>query len=117
MPKKNIDPAKLNSIENINDALIIACIRSRPSYFKPYLLSEKVSTDFPDKDIFYKFFKRMLAFSKKASLGELHFKLNPSTSDRDFEMYEFHDNFHVHARLSIIVKKSEDTFYIDVLPF
>jgi hypothetical protein len=117
MPKKNIAPAKLNSIENINDALIKACIRSRPSLFKPYLLSEKVSTDCSDKDIFYKFFKRMLAFSKKASMGELHFKLNPASPDSNFEIYEFHDNFHVHARLSIIVKKSEDTFYIDVLPF
>jgi len=32
----------LNSIENIKEALIKACIRSRPSYFKPYLTSEKV---------------------------------------------------------------------------
>jgi hypothetical protein len=117
MPKINIEPAKLNSIENINDALIKACIRSRPSFFKPYLFSEKFVTDFPDKERFYKYFRRMLTFSKKASLGELHFKLNPSRSDRNFEIYEFYDNFHMHARLSIIVKKSENTIFIDVLPF
>lgn len=65
MPKKIITSEQLNSIENIKEALIKACIKSRPSYFKPYLFSEKVITSVPDKEAFYKFFRRMLSLAKK----------------------------------------------------
>lgn len=49
----------MDSIENIKEALVKAYIKSRPSYFKPYLASEKVTCE-PDKEGFYKFFKYML---------------------------------------------------------
>ena len=48
---------KMDSIATIKEALLKACIKSRPSYFKPYLASEKVNCE-PDKEGFYKFYIR-----------------------------------------------------------
>ncbi|MEI8045798.1 MAG: hypothetical protein WCI92_00360 [Bacteroidota bacterium] len=106
-----------DSIEAIKEALIKACIKSRPSYFKPYLFSEKVTCE-PDKEGFYKFFKYMLAASKKKSDGELFLKIKFLYPDnRTVAHYEFYDTKHIHARLTIIVEESNQSIYLDVLPF
>jgi len=77
----------MDSIENIKKALIKACILSRSSYFKPYLVLEKVICE-PDKESFYKFFKYMLAVSKKTSNGELFLKISfPNTENKNIQHY------------------------------
>jgi hypothetical protein len=78
--KNNI---KIDSIEKIKGALIEACILSRSSYFKPYLVLEKVICE-PDNESFYKLFKYMLAVSKKTSDGELFLKKRfPNTENKN----------------------------------
>ena len=68
----------MDSIENIKEALVKACVNTRPSYFKPFLASDKVTTEFEDKESFYKSFKYMLSASRKMSEGELHLKIKQS---------------------------------------
>jgi len=62
---------RTDNFANIREALIKACIKSRPSYFKSFLSSDKVTTEWPDKESFYEFFKYILSASKKISVGEL----------------------------------------------
>ncbi len=108
----------MDSIENIIEALIKACIKSRPSYFKPYLFSEKVTTEWPDKDSFYKFFKYILSVSRKMSEGELHLEIKlPDAKNINVKHFEFYDALHVHPRLTIVVDESNDSIHLDILPF
>lgn len=107
----------MDSIENIKKALIKACILSRSSYFKPYLVSEKVICE-PDKESFYKLFTYMLAVSKKTSNGELFLKKSfPNIENKNVQYYKFYDTLHLHSRLTIIVEESSDSLLLDVLPF
>ena len=106
------------SIEKIKKALIKACIKSRPSYFKLFLSSEKVTTEWPDKESFYKFFKYILSASRKMSVGELHLKIKlPDAENKDVQHYEFYDLVHLHPRLTIIVEESNESIHLDILPF
>jgi hypothetical protein len=107
----------MDSIENIKEALIKACIKSRPSYFKSYLASEKVTCE-PDKEGFYKFFKYMLAVSRRQSEGELHLIIKqPDPENKNVQHYQFYDKVHLHSRLTIIVEESTDFIHLDILPF
>lgn len=109
---------KMDSITTIKEALIKACIKSRPSYFKPFLSSDKVITEFEDKESFYKSFKYMLSASRKMSEGELHLKIKQSDPEnKNVQHYKFYDEVHLHSRLTIIVKESNDSIHIDILPF
>jgi hypothetical protein len=109
---------KLKSIDSIKEALIKACINSRPSYFKPFLSSDKVTTEWPDKETFYKFFKYMLSASRKISEGELYLKIKlPDKENKNVQHYEFYDSVHLHSRLTIIVVESNDSIHLDILPF
>jgi len=75
MVSKSIkDGIKIDSIEAIKEGLIKACIKSRPSYFKRVLSSDKVTTEWPDKESFYKCFKYILTLTKRITEGELHLK-------------------------------------------
>ncbi len=108
----------MNSIENIKEALIKASVKSRPSYFKPFLSSDKVTTDFPDKETFYKFFKYILSTSRKMSEGELLLKIKlPDPENKNVQQYKFYDSVHIHSRLTIIVVESNDSINLDILPF
>lgn len=108
----------MDSIENIKEALVKACIKSRPSYFKPFLSSEKVTTEWPDKESFYKFFRYILSSSRKMSQGELHLKIKqPDLEDKGVQHYEFYDSVHLHSRLTIIVEESNDSIHLDIFPF
>ena len=108
----------MDSIENIKEALIKACIKSRPSYFNPYLSSDKVTTEWPDKESFYKFFKYMLSVSRKMSVGELHLKIKlPDPEKKNIHHYEFYDLVHLHSRLTIIVEEYSESIHLDILPF
>jgi hypothetical protein len=108
---------KMDSIATIKEALLKACIKSRPSYFKPYLASEKVNCE-PDKEGFYKFFKYMLAVSKRQTEGELHLKIKlPDPKNKNVQHYEFYDSVHLHSRLTLIVEEFDDSIHIDIFPF
>lgn len=109
---------KTNSIQVIKEALIKSCINSRPSYFKPFLLLDKVTTNCPDKESFYKFFKFMLSNSRKMSEGELHLKIKqPDPENKNVQHYNFYDTVHLHSRLTIIVEGSNDSIHLDIPPF
>ena len=105
----------MESIEKIKEALIKACIKSRPSYFKPYLLSGKVSTEWPDNIRFYKFFKLMIYHSRKMSDGEIHLRIE--SKDENKNLYNFYDSIHVYPRLTVVVLELNGNLKIDVLPF
>jgi len=109
---------KSNSIEIIKETLIKACIKSRPSYFKSSLSSDKVTTECPNKESFYKFFKYILSSSRKMSEGELNLKIKiPDINNKNVQHYEFYDAVHLHSRLTIIVEESNDSIHLDILPF
>lgn len=109
---------KMNSIQVIKEALIKACIKSRPSYFKPFLSSDSVTTEWPDKESFYKFFKYMLAASKKMSQGDLHVKIMlPDPENKNVQHYNLYDTVHLHSRLTIIVEESNNSIHLDIAPF
>lgn len=109
---------KTNSIQVIKEALIKACINSRPSYFKPFLSSDNVTTEWPDKESFYKFFKYILSASRKNSEGELHLKIKLlDTENKNVQHYNFYDEVHLHSRLTIIVEESNESIHFDILPF
>jgi glycogen debranching enzyme len=108
---------EMNSLDNIKEALIKACINSDSIYFKPYLVLEKVKCE-PDKKSFYKLFKYMLAVSKKTSQGELFLKISlPNSEKKNIQHYEFFDTLHLHSRLTIIVEEFRDSIYLGILPF
>lgn len=106
----------VNSI--IKEALINSCIKSQPSYFKPFLFTDKVTTEFDNKDSFYKYFKYMLSVSRKISDGELQFKIKkPDFDNKSIQHYKFYDSKHLHSRLTVIVDESNDLFHVEILPF
>jgi hypothetical protein len=113
-----IDNNKIHSVENIKEALIKACIKSRPSYFKPSLSSDKVTTEWTDKESFYKFFKFMLSTSRKMSEGKLHLKIKyPDPKTKNVQHFKFYDSVHLHSQLSIIVEELDESVHLDILPF
>lgn len=108
----------IDSIKNIKEALIKACIKSRPSYFKPFLSSDKITTEWPDIESFYKSFKYMLSASRKMSEGEFHLKIKiPDPKNKNIQQYKFYDSVHLHSRLTIIVEESNESIHLDILPF
>lgn len=108
----------MDSIENIKEALIKASIKSRPSYFKPFLSSNKVITKYADKESFYLFFKYMLSISRKMSEGELYLKIKlPNQENKNVQYYKFYDTVHLHSRLTIIIEECNELIHLDILPF
>ena len=106
------------SIEDIKDALVISCITYKPLHFKPFLLSELVTVDGPDKESFYKFFKYMNAVCKKTSTGELILKIEkPEQGNNQIQHYCFYDTVHLHPRLTIMVVETTHSIHLEVLPF
>jgi hypothetical protein len=111
----------MENVENeiILNALKDACLNFNPNLFKPYLLSEKVVTDMPDKNRFYSFFKHMLFSAKNNSIGQLSLKIEKPNGEKDktIEYYNLYDSVHKHTRLSIMVKESAKEIYFDTMPF
>ncbi len=115
--KSLINNIEINSIENIKEALIKSCLLSKPAYFKPYLLSEKVLCE-PDKPKFYELFKYMIRASRMSSEGELYLKIvSPNPENLNIQRYEFYDTKHLHSRLTILLEENENTIHLDILPF
>jgi hypothetical protein len=107
------------SNETILNALIESCINFNPKLLKPYVLSEKIVTDMPNKIRFYKFFKHMLLSAKEKSEGQISLKIEKPNweNDKSLEYYNLYDSVHKHSRLSIIVKETKDKIFLDVMPF
>lgn len=103
----------------ILDALIYSCLNFDPNYFKPFLFSEKVKTDMPNKILFFNFFKQMLLNAKENSVGTMSLKIEKPEweNDKTIEYYNLYDNIHKHSRLSILVKEIADEIYLDTMPF
>ena len=105
--------------EIILNKLIESCLSFDAKLFKPYLQSEIVITDIPDKKSFYSFFKKMLLSAKDNSVEPMSFKIEKPNWEDDEKMvhYNLYDSAHVHSRLSIRVKESANEIYLDTMPF
>lgn len=105
----------MDSIQKILDGLTKACVNSRPSYFKPFLLSNKVTSDWPDKESFYEFLKLMISNSRKISQGKIHLIIKSIGENKSY--YNFHDSINVNPILNIVIIEQNDSLHIDILPF
>ena len=105
--------------EIILNKLIESCLSFDAKLFKPYLQSEIVITDAPDKKKFYWFFKKMLITAKSNSTEPMSFKIEiPDWEDEeDLKHYNLYDSVHKHSRLSLRVKEFENSVYIETMPF
>ena len=105
--------------ETILNKLIESCLNFNPTLFLPYLESEKVITDMPDKTRFFRFFKQMLLSAKDNSVEPMTFKIEKPNWEDDEKMvhYNLYASAHVHSRLSIRVKESANEIYLDTMPF
>lgn len=105
--------------EIILNKLIESCLNFNPNLFLPYLQSEKVATDMPDKTRFYSFFQQMLLCAKEISVEPMTFKIEKPHWEDDKNMlhYNLYDSVHLHSRLSIRVKVTVDEIYLDMMPF
>jgi hypothetical protein len=108
----------IDSIENIKEAIVKACIKSEPSYFRPFLASSKFTYEYPDKESFYRFFSYMVSETPKMSKGELHLKVNlPNPENINLHHYEFYDSVHHYPRLTIAVEHFNDSIHLEIHPF
>ena len=105
--------------EIILNKLIESCITFDAKLFKPYLQSEIVITDAPDKKKFYWFFKKMLITAKSNSVEPMTFKIEMPDWEEEENMkhYNLYDSVHKHSRLSLKVRESENSIYIETMPF
>jgi len=112
-------PMEVYTKEIILNKLIESCLSFDANLFKPYLQSEIVITDIPDKKSFYSFFKKMLLSAKDNSVEPMTFKIEKPNWEDDEKMvhYNLYDSAHVHSRLSIRVKESANEIYLDTMPF
>jgi hypothetical protein len=105
--------------EIILNKLIESCLSFDAKLFKPYLQSEIVITDAPDKKRFYSFFKKMLLTAQSNSIKPMNFKIEmPDWEDEEnMKHYNLYDSVHKHSRLCIRVKETENQVYLDTMPF
>jgi hypothetical protein len=103
----------------ILDFLIFSCINYEPQSFIPYLLSDQVKTNMPNKVRFYKFFNHMLACTAKNSEGELRLRIKRVyfSKEKGTQDYSFYDTKHEHARLNMEVEERDNKMYIATLAF
>jgi hypothetical protein len=112
-------PMEVYTKEIILNKLIESCLSFDAKLFKPYLQSEIVITDAPDKRKFYGFFEKMLITAKSNSVESMSFKIEiPHWEDEeDMKHYNLYDSEHKHSRLCIRVKETENQVYLETMPF
>lgn len=105
--------------EIILNKLIESCLSFDTKVFKFYLQSEIVITEATDKKKFYGFFEKMLITAKSNSVEPMSLKIEmPDWEDEeDTKHYNFYDSVHKHSRLSLRVRESENSIYIETMPF
>lgn len=103
----------------ILNKLIESCLTFDAKIFKPYLQSEIVTTDASDKKKFYTFYERMLITAKSNSVEPMSFKIEMPDWEEEENMkhYNLYDSVHKHSRLSLKVRESENSIYIETMPF
>jgi hypothetical protein len=107
----------MNTI-TIKRNLINSCLNQKPKDFIPYLLSEKVKIKMPNKTRFYRFFKYMLKCVKNKSTGKWTLKIeNTSWNNGKAMAYNFYDEKHKYARLSIMITEQNDRIILETMPF
>lgn len=107
-----------NNFGIIIKSLTVAVLQNKPHIFFYYLLTNNIETTFPNKLRFYEFFKHMLKCAYKTSKGKLHLIIEtPTWENEGYLHYCFYDKVHKHSRIYIKVKESEQTLYLDMLPF
>lgn len=107
---------EITSTDIIKTGLINSCVNFDAKSFIPFLMSQNVQTGMPNKIRFYQFFKQMIDCSKEGSIGKLTPKMEMNNS-KTKKYLNFYDETHKHPRLSIEIKETENTIYIDTLPF
>lgn len=110
---------KESTKEIILNKLIESCLTFDAKLFKPYLQSEIVTTDALDKEKFYAFYEKMLITAKSNSVEPMSFKIEMPDWEEEENMkhYNLYDSVHKHSRLSLKVKESENSIYIETMPF
>ena len=103
--------------ENILEVLANSCITFTPKSFIPFLMSDDIIVSMPNKVVFYSFFKRMVDCAKNNSVGKLYLKVEKVTFEENQFYYNFYDQVHQFARLTIVVTFFEEKIDLDVMPF
>jgi hypothetical protein len=108
-----------NNITKIKTELIKSCINYNTKSFIPFLMSKNVLTGMPKKTKFYSFLKYMVSCAKQSSEGQLTFKIENEKRINNQKNYylNFYDKIHKYSRLSIEVKESKESIFLDTLPF
>lgn len=73
----------------------------------------------PNKTRFYQFFKQMVDCTKQNSEGHLTFKIEHEKNNNNQRIYylNFYDKIHKYSRLSIEIKETKESIYLETLPF
>ena len=110
---------KESTKQTILNKLIESCLTFDAKLFKPYLQSKIVTTDALDKEKFYAFYEKMLITAKSNSVEPMSFKIEMPDWEEEENMkhYNLYDSVHKHSRLSLKVKESENSIYIETMPF
>lgn len=105
--------------KTIKENLTTSCLNQRPKDFIPFLLSEKVKTEMPNKTRFYSFFKHKLNCAKQKSVGKWTLRIEKTNwnNETDTFAYNFYDEKHKYARLSIMVTEQTDKIILETMPF
>ena len=103
----------------IKTELVNCCLDNKPQQFIPYILSKNVQTEMPNKTRFYSFFKHMLVCAKQKSIGNWTLKIEQTNWNKgqNTMAYNFYDEKHKYARLSIIVTEQNDSLTLETMPF
>lgn len=106
-------------IEIIKNGLINCCLNDKAKEFIPYLLSKRVKTDMPNKIRFYCFFKYMVKCAKQSSIGRWTLRIEKTSwhGGQNTLAYNFYDEAHKYARLTLMVTEQNQQILIETMPF
>lgn len=107
------------TVTDIKTSLIEACLNGDSELFINCLNSNLVETNMPNKMRFYRFFKRMVENSQQNSIGGLTLRIENADwkKEKGYQAYNFYDQMHKYARLSLLIKEKESGIYIETMPF
>ena len=99
--------------------MIICCRNYDLKKFIPYLMSEKVHTNFYNKIQFYSFLKRQLLYVKTIASGTLTCKIEKKEwqLNHNAHLFNFYDSEHKYERLSIEVEFENGVMILDLQGF
>ena len=113
------------TVQEIESGLYNAVINFDPVSFIPYLVCDITKPDAATKSGFYNYFRMMVRSAKYRAKGEMHLVItNHKVLAEDnewpfdgYQLYDFYDTEHKYSLLTFQVKKTEDEFYLNLLPF